>query len=198
MGIVTKIEEGEKEFFFLPSPYRISERENIRRHVWFFVQKYVVSVSPKCLSKWRIFWLRLFGAKIGRGCYVSASTYIHLPWKLTLGNNVTIDEKCYLQGDICIGAHVAIGNNVHIISEGHNVRSRYFEGISKPIVIGNGVFIGGDVYIARGVNIGQFSVVGAKSVVWHDLPENVIAFGNPCEIKSERIERLEYLHYRYD
>lgn len=198
MGIVTTLEEREKEFYFLPSPYRLSKRENIKRHAWFFVQKYIVSTSPKCFSRWRIFWLRLFGARIGRGCYVAASAYIHLPWKLTMGNNVTIDERCYLQGDICMGAYVAVGNNVHMVSEGHNVRSRYFEGVSKPIVIGNGAFIGGDVYIARGVRIGQFTVVGAKSVVWHNLPENVIAFGNPCEIKSERIGISEYRRFRYE
>lgn len=85
-----------------------------------------------------------------------------------------------------------------MISEGHNIRSRYFEGCSKPIKIGNSVFVGGDAYIARGVNIGDFSVVGAKSVVWRSLPENVIAYGNPCQIKSARIAYSEYIKYRYE
>lgn len=186
-----------KEFYFLPSPYRIKRKENIKRHLWFFIQKYFVNTSPKCFSKYRIFILKLFGAQIGKGCYIASSTYIHLPWKLILEDRVTIDEKCYLQGEIMIGSFACIGNNVHMISEGHNVRSRYFEGCSKPIKIGNSVFIGGDSYIARGVIIGQFSVVGAKSVVWHSLPENVIAYGTPCQIKSERISNNEYQKYRY-
>lgn len=190
--------EKTKDFFFLPSPYKIKLKENLKRHLWFFVQKYFVATSPKCFSKYRISILRLFGAKIGKNCYIAASTYIHLPWNLVLKDHVTIDEKCYLQGEIIIGSHTSIGNNVHIISEGHNVRSRYFEGFSKTITIGNCVFIGGDAYIARGVYIGDFSVIGAKSVLWHNIPENTIAYGNPCKIKSERIPLKEYSKYRYE
>ena len=65
-----------KEFYFLPSPYRIKRKENIKRHLWFFIQKYFVNTSPKCFSKYRIFILKLFGAQIGKGCYIASSTYI--------------------------------------------------------------------------------------------------------------------------
>jgi putative colanic acid biosynthesis acetyltransferase WcaF len=181
----------------LPNPQGISKKENVKRHIWFFVQKYLMQPSPKCLSRWRVFWLRLFGAQIGPHCYIAASAYIHLPWKLQIGASSTIDERCYLQGEISIGAHVAIGNNVHIVTEGHNVRSRYFEGQNRPVRIENSVFVGGDAYIARGVTVGQFSVVGAKSVVWHDVPENTIAYGNPCVVHAQRIPPEEYLHYSY-
>lgn len=117
---------------------------------------------------------------------------VKLPWRITMEDYVTIDERCYLQGEITFRQHVAIGNNVHIITEGHNVRSRYFEGTNNPVIIGAGCFIGGDVYIARGVNIGTFSVIGAKSVVWHDVPENSIAYGNPCICRDKRIAIDEY------
>lgn len=185
------------DFFFIPNPKGLTRKEKIRRHCWFIVQQYMIALSPKFANRWRLFWLRAFGADIGKGCFVASSVYIHLPWKLIIGDSVTIDEKCYLQGEISIGAYTSIGNNVHIITEGHNVRSRYFEGTNRPVSVGEGCFIGGDAYIARGVSIGTFSVVGAKSVVWHDVPENTIAYGNPCELHDNRIDKEEYLYYFY-
>lgn len=188
---------GGAEFYLLPNPFRSQKKIRVKRQIWFFIQKYLLATSPKFMNKWRVMWLKVFGAKIGKGCYIGCSTYVHLPWKLVLENYVTIDERCYLQGEIFIGAYSAIGNNVHIVTEGHNVRSRHFEGTNKPVRIGASCFIGGDAYIARGVNIGDFAVVGAKSVVWHDVPENTIAFGNPCTVKGVRIDKEEYMKYRF-
>lgn len=187
----------DKDLFLLPNPFRLQKKLRIKRQIWFFIQQYLIATSPKFLNKWRIMWLKFFGAKIGRGCYIASSTYVHLPWKIKMGNFVTVDEKCYFQGEIYIGSYTAIGNNVHIVTEGHNVRSRYFEGVNSPIHIGASCFIGGDSYIARNVKIGDFAVVGAKSVVWHDVPANTIAYGNPCVIKGERISEEDYLKYRY-
>ena len=178
--------------YYLPNPNGIKGKEKVKRHLWFIVQQYLIATSPKIANKWRLFWLKLFGAHIGKGCYIASSTYVHLPWKIIMEDNVTIDERCYLQGEITFRQHAAIGNNVHIITEGRNVRSRYFEGTNNPVIIGAGCFIGGDVYIARGVNIGTFSVIGAKSVVWHDVPENSIAYGNPCICRDKRIAIDEY------
>lgn len=161
------------------------------------MQQYLVATSPKFMSKWRIYLLKSFGARIGKGCYIAPSVHVVYPWKLVIGDGVSIDERCYLQGNIQIGSHISIGNNVHMVSEGHNVRSRYFEFTDRPIYIGHSCFIGGDAYIARGVRIGDFSVVGAKSVVWHDVPENTIAYGNPCVNKDSRISETEFYKYTY-
>ena len=81
---------------------------------------------------------------------------VKLLWKITMEDYVTIDERCYLQGEITFRQHAAIGNNVHIITEGHNVRSRYFEGTNNQVRIAAGCFIEGAVYIARGIHIGKF------------------------------------------
>ena len=52
----------------------------------------------------------------------------------------------------------------------------------KPITIGNDVWIAANVTICGGVTIGKGSVIGAGSVVTHDIPEGVIAAGNPCKV----------------
>ena len=54
--------------------------------------------------------------------------------------------------------------------------------MAKPIIIGDDVWIGGDVTILPGVHIGRGTVIGAKSLVSRDIPENVMAFGNPCRV----------------
>lgn len=52
---------------------------------------------------------------------------------------------------------------------------------SKPVKIGNDVWIGGRAVILPGVTIGDNSVIGAGSLVSRDIPANVVAVGNPCK-----------------
>ena len=52
----------------------------------------------------------------------------------------------------------------------------------KPITIGNNVWIGGSTVVCPGVTIGDNTVIGAGSVVTHDIPDMVVAAGNPCRV----------------
>lgn len=58
------------------------------------------------------------------------------------------------------------------------------QGLEKalPIVIGDNCWLGGDVTILPGVTIGNNTIIGAGSVVTKDIPENVVAVGNPCRV----------------
>lgn len=122
-----------------------------------------------------------------------------MPWNLEVGNFSSIDDYVFIKSTtkVIIEDYVSIAIFVHIVPDGHNVRSRYFDSERAAIKMGNGVFIGADTYISKGVTIGQMSVIGAKSVVLKDIPENSIAFGTPCQVKSERIPIEEYKKYRY-
>lgn len=53
---------------------------------------------------------------------------------------------------------------------------------AKPINIGENVWIGANATVLSGVTIGKNSVIGAGSVVTKDIPENVVAVGNPCRV----------------
>lgn len=53
---------------------------------------------------------------------------------------------------------------------------------AKPVVIEDGVWLGGNVTVWGGVTIGKNSIIGAGSVVTADIPENVIAVGNPAKV----------------
>jgi maltose O-acetyltransferase len=86
---------------------------------------------------------------------------------------------------ITIGDDVQIGPNVQLLTATHPIepepRRLKWEG-SKPITLGNNVWLGGGVIVCPGVTIGENTVVGAGAVVVRDLPANVVAVGNPARI----------------
>lgn len=103
---------------------------------------------------------------IGHGCGISAASITSFK-KVTIGNNVLI------------GANVFITD-----SDWHGIKieKRREEGESKEVIVGNGVWLGANSIILKGVTIGENSVIGAGSVVTKNIPGNVIAAGNPCSV----------------
>jgi len=92
---------------------------------------------------------------------------------------------CLDVGRITIGDDVQIGPNVQLLTATHPVeagpRRAKWEG-SRPISIGDNVWLGGGVIVCPGVTIGENTVVGAGAVVTKDLPPNVVAVGNPARV----------------
>ena len=95
-------------------------------------------------------------------------------------NFTVLDEAPVTIGDDCF-----IGPNVSIYTACHstdpierNTRREWAE----PVTIGDNVWIGGSVTILPGVTIGSNTTIGAGSVVTKDIPDNVVAAGNPCQV----------------
>ena len=178
----------------------VTLKYKIKLQLWRCVDALFFKTSLNLFSCWRVFLLRLFGAKVGKGCYISPKCTIFIPWNIEIGNFVSIDDNAYIKPrtKIVIGDYVSIANFVHIIPGGHDVRTRNLASDLLPVHIGNGAFVGADSYIGKGVSIGQMAVIGARSLVLKDVPENSIAFGSPCVVKSERLPREVYEKYRYD
>lgn len=89
---------------------------------------------------------------------------------------------------VWIGNNVFLAPNVQIYTADHPIdpmERLMGKEFAKPIVIGNNVWIGGGTIICPGVRIGDNVTIGAGSVVTKDIPENVIAVGNPCKIIRE-------------
>jgi len=86
---------------------------------------------------------------------------------------------------ITIGDDMQIGPNVQLLTATHPVepepRRAKWEG-SKPITIGNNVWLGGGAIVCPGVTIGDNTTVGAGTVVIRDLPADVVAVGNPARV----------------
>lgn len=89
---------------------------------------------------------------------------------------------------VTFGDHVFLAPHVSIYTSGHpidaGVRNSELE-FAKPVTIGSNVWIGGNVVINPGVTIGSNVVIGSGSVVTKDIPDHVIAVGNPCRVVRE-------------
>ncbi|MPL55088.1 putative acetyltransferase [bioreactor metagenome] len=122
--------------------------------------------------------------------------FIEQPFWCDYGYNIEIGENFYSNHNLVIldcakvifGNNVFIGPNCGFYTAGHpvNVKERN-EGIeyAKPIIVGNNVWLGGNVAVMPGVKIGNNTIIGAGSVVTKDIPDNVIAVGNPCKVIKE-------------
>lgn len=118
---------------------------------------------------------------------------IQAPFWCDYGYNIELGENFYANHNLMIldGAKVTFGNNVFIAPDcgfhtaGHPIDAkRRNKGLeyAYPITVGDNVWIGAGVQVLPGVTIGNNVVIGAGSVVTKDIPDNVIAVGNPCRV----------------
>jgi len=70
----------------------------------------------------------------------------------------------------------------------YNASLRRKQEFGKPVEIGSDVWVGGGALILPGVRIGSRTVIGAGSVVTRDIPDGVLAAGNPCRVIREITE----------
>lgn len=128
----------------------------------------------------------LFGHTEGMFC-------IEQPFYCDYGFNIAIGENFFSNyqltildcAPVKIGDNVMIGPSVSIYTSGHpihhDLRNTGIEH-AHPVTIGDNVWIGGQVVINPNVTIGHNSVIGSGSVVTKDIPDNVVAAGNPCRV----------------
>ena len=127
----------------------------------------------------------------GQGFIVGYDTFIYrthgLAGSIEIGDNVTISSHCTIDysGKLTIGNGVVISEGVKVYSHEHDVyKYTHKQGdnaIKRETVIGNNSWIGAGSIILPGVTIGQYCVIGAGSVVTHDVQDYCIVAGNPAK-----------------
>jgi putative colanic acid biosynthesis acetyltransferase WcaF len=158
------------------------------RALWEICWMIFCSWTPKPLNPWRLFWLRAFDAKIDGTPFVHQRARIAMPWNLTLHDRACLGDRAnaYTLGEIEIGAGATVAQEAYLSTGSHDFRQSGIPLTVAKITIGEDAFIGARAFVLPGITIGARSVIGACSVVTHDVPENVIAAGNPCKILRAR------------
>lgn len=132
----------------------------------------------KGLTTGRFCRFDLIGTKptlsIGENCEMGDMTHIVAYEKVKIGNNVLIASKCFIS-DTSHGEYSGSRGGTSPYIE-----PRKRELITKPVVIGNNVWIGENVVILFGVDIGDGAIIGANSVVNRNVPPNTIVAGSPA------------------
>lgn len=106
---------------------------------------------------------------------------------IRLGKKVFFNFNCVVLDvmEVKIGDNVLFAPSVQIYTATHPISAverRTWKEFAKPVTIGSDVWVGGGAIICPGVTIGSRSVIGAGSVVTKDIPDDVIAAGNPCRV----------------
>lgn len=135
------------------------------------------------------------------GAYINPPFYCDYGTHIEVGKNFFANYNCTILdvAKVTIGDNCQLAPNVAIYTAGHPVHpdtrnSGYEYGIS--VTIGDNVWIGGNSVICPGVRIGSNTVIGAGSVVTKDIPDWVIAAGNPCRVIREITEEDRRLYFR--
>lgn len=154
---------------------------------------------PSEMEKRMILMKKLL-AEVGNNCYIEPPLHANWGKNTHLGNDVYANFNLTLvdDTDIYIGNNVLIGPNVIIDTGTHpvkpDIRKKQAQ-FNVPVYIEDNVWIGGGSIILPGVKVGKNSVIGAGSVVTKDIPENVVAVGNPCRVLREIGEKdLKYYY----
>jgi putative colanic acid biosynthesis acetyltransferase WcaF len=138
--------------------------------------------TPKPLNRWRLVWLKLFGANIHGVPFVHQRARIQIPWNLTMHDKSCLGDgaNAYSLGEIDIHPHATIAQEAYLCTGTHK-----FDHPARPlqtarITVGAGAFIGARAFIMPGVTVGDSAIVGACSVVTRDVAPGIAVAGNPA------------------
>lgn len=141
-------------------------------------------------------------AEIGDGCYIEpplhsnwGGHHVHFGKQVYANFNLTLVDDTH----IYVGDHTMFGPNVTVATAGHPILPKLREQgyqYNAPVRIGKNCWIGAGAVIVPGVTIGDNVVVGAGSIVTKDLPDNVVAVGNPCRVLREVNEHDKEYYFK--
>ncbi|WP_050607609.1 sugar O-acetyltransferase [Clostridium niameyense] len=139
--------------------------------------------------------------KVGIDVHIKAPFHCDYGKNIEIGDHFFANYNCIILdvAKVIIGNNVQFAPNVSLYTAGHPIHpdsrnSGYEYGIG--IIIGDNVWLGGNVVVNPGVHIGNNVVIGSGSVVTKDIPANAIAAGNPCKIIRQITEEDRKYYYK--
>ena len=180
-------EKTEKEKMLNGDLYLANDEELTKMHSFARQMLYEFNFSaPKEINKRKNIILNLFG-NIGSDFVIKPPFYCDYGCHIFSGDRLYINYDCtildcnrvYLGNDVLIAPKVQIYTAYHPIEPKLRLTGKE---LAAPVTIGDNVWLGGGVIVCPGVTIGSNVTIGAGSVVTKDIPDNVVAVGNPCRV----------------
>ena len=138
--------------------------------------------------------LRLWGARIGRGCSILRGTTVLAIENLVIGDECSIGFRCVLdaRGGLTFGSRVVVASDTHFIAGYHDIHRAGFLPVVVPTVVEDYVWLAARATVECGVTLGRGSVVGTCALVRHDVPPMKVVAGVPAREIGERPDLLDY------
>lgn len=164
------------------------EASKLKEASWYLVKVFFFLSALPYPASFKVWLLRIFGARIGERVNIKPRVNIHMPWKLEVGDDVWIGEEVFILNfeKVRIGSNVTVSQRAFLCCGNHDFREPSMPYRNAPITLEDGAWVGAASFIGPGVNVGVDTVVAAGSVVTSSLPPNGVYSGNPLSLKGAR------------
>lgn len=182
--------------------YLSADEDLVAEQLTFVEKLYDFNATRPLEQEKRAIMLKEMFAEIGEDCYIEPP--LHANWggkHVHFGKGVYANFNLTLVDDthIYVGDYTMLGPNVVLATAGHPIlpelRPLAYQ-YNMPVRIGKNCWLGAGVIVLPGVTIGDNTVIGAGSVVTKDIPENVVAVGNPCRVLREINEHDKEYYFK--
>lgn len=159
---------------------------------------FLLNSTDPCSEEYQTILKSILG-KMGKGTTILPSFWCDYGYNIEVGDYFFANHNMVITdgAKVTFGDYVFVAPNCCFTTANHaldkKMRREGME-VALPIKIGSDVWIGAGTTVLAGVEIGSGSIIGAGSVVTKSIPEDVIAFGNPCKVirKITEKDRLRY------
>ena len=173
---------------------RVDKKIKFKRVIWNGACALLFRPFPTFIFwQWRRLILLLFGAKIHPKAHVYSSVKIREPWNLQMERGACLGPNviCYNLAKIVLEEYAVVSQHSHLCTAGHQIdlnnNSNSTNIIISPIIIHKKAWIAASAFIGRGVEIGEYAIVGATASVFKDVESYTIVGGNPAKVIKKRI-----------
>ena len=163
-------------------------RSILTQTIWYFVN-IVFFKSGFPINSIKLFFLKRFGARVGKGVVIKPHVSIKYPWRLVIGNYVWIGEQVWIDNlaDVLMEDDVCLSQGAMLLCGNHDYKKPGFDLMIGAIHLKKGSWIGAKSVVCPGVVVGSHAVLSVGSVATKNMQDYTIYQGNPAQAVKERI-----------
>jgi len=162
---------------------------SLKRFCWYWINAFIFNTSLFPFYKLKVFFLRLFGAKVGHNVLIKPQVNIKYPWFLEVGNNVWIGERVWIDNlaKVIICNNVCLSQGSMLLTGNHDYTKVAFNLITNKIELEDGVWIGAGAIVCGGAICRDHIILTVGSIATGELESMGIYRGNPAVRVKDRI-----------